>query len=362
MNFSHLHLHTEFSVLNGACKIKNLADALKNLEQKAAAITDHGNLFGAVSFYNELKKNNIKPIIGCEIFLSFNLKNQGLLKEEVFHLTVLCENKIGYENLLKIVSYSNLKVLNKFAVVDFEVLKKFKEGLIFLSGCKKGVLSKQILKGDFKAAKELALKFKQEFKKDNFFLELQDHGEKEEKIIKKALLKISEQTGLFVVATNNVHYIKKEDKFVKDVLKCIKNFKTLKMEDYSNNFLAEHYLKSTSQMQNLFKDCKQALKNTEEIAKRCEFYFEKFKVSIPKYENNQNKSNEEFLKEKAKEGLFLKYKKPIKEKILKRFFYELETIVKMGFVDYFLIVYDYVNYAKKKEFLLDLVGGLAREV
>lgn len=339
MEFVHLHIHTSFSLLNGVCKIKKLANKLGELGQKAAAITDHSNMFGVVAFYDALKEKNIKPIIGCEI----NLKFFG----SVSHITVLCENKIGYKNLIKIVSNSYLENFNREAVVDFDFLKKHKEGLIFLSGCFKGEISKNILNNDFNRAKEIAVFFKDEFKEENFFLELQDFGFEKDKILKNSLVELGKNLNLKIVATNNVHYVEKEEKIVKDIVYCIKSFKVINKDIGKKEKNYEQYLKNYFEMEENFKGNKEALKNTVSISKRCEFQFDFFRINIPKYKTKNKQSSEVFLEEKAKEGLFLKYGKNPKEEVLKRFYYELKIIAKMQFVDYFLIVYDYVKFAKE---------------
>ena len=339
MEFVHLHIHTSFSLLNGVCKIKKLANKLEELGQKAAAITDHSNMFGVVSFYDALKEKNIKPIIGCEI----NLRFFG----SISHMTVLCENKTGYKNLIKIVSNSYLENFNGEAIVDFDFLKKHKEGLIFLSGCFKGEISKNVLNNNFNKAKEVAAFFKGEFKEENFFLELQDFGFSKDIVLKNNLIKLAENLNLKIVATNNVHYLEKEERMVKDIVHCIKNFEVLDRDMANKEKNSEQYLKSYSEMEENFKDHKEALKNSVLIAKRCEFQFDFFRVNIPKYKTENGESGEVFLEKKAKEGLFLNYGKSPKEEVLKRFYYELKIIVKMQFVDYFLIVYDYVKYAKE---------------
>lgn len=339
MEFVHLHIHTSFSLLNGVCKIKKLANRLEKLGHKAAAITDHSNMFGVVEFYDALKEKNIKPIIGCEI----NLRFFG----SVSHMTVLCENKIGYKNLIKIVSNSYLENFNGGAVVDFDFLKKYKDGLIFLSGCFKGEISKNILNNNFNKAKEVAAFFKGEFKEENFFLEIQDFGNDRDTILKNSLVELGENLNLKIVATNNVHYIEKEERIVKDIVHCIKNFEVLDMEKVNKEKNSEQYLKSYSEMEENFKEHKEALKNSVLIANRCEFQFDFFRVNIPKYKTENSESSEVFLEKKAKEGLFLKYGENPEEVVLKRFYYELKIIVKMQFVDYFLIVYDYVKYAKE---------------
>ncbi len=353
MKFAHLHLHTNFSILNGVCKLNELAKELQKIEQTSAAITDHGNMFGVVSFYEILKKNNIKPIIGCELYLDVSLqekgfKNVNLDENSIYHLVVLCENKQGYSNLVKIVSLSYLDNFLKIPRVSFSLLKKYKEGLIFLSGCRKGEVAQHILNNDLKKARDVVLKYKSEFGKHNFFLELQFFGENKDRFLKDELLKIAKETEVFAVATNNVHYIKKQDKFVKEVVDCIKNFKTIDLSKTNSKVFGERYLKSFDEMKKNFGDCEEALKNTIKIADRCEFDFEFFRVNIPKYKSGTCKDNEQFLKEKAKEGLLLKYGKNPGKEIIKRFIYEFRVIVKMGFVDYFLIVYDYVNYGKKR--------------
>lgn len=350
MKFVHLHLHTTFSILNGVCKLEELAKSLEKQGAKAAAITDHGNMFGVVGFYDALKKRKIKPIIGCELFLDNELLNNNFcLEQNINHLTVLCENKEGYENLVKIVSASYVNFFKNVPRVSFKLLKKHKKGLIFLSGCRKGEIATHILNNEYDLAKNVALKFKDEFGEANFFLEVQDHGKKEEKILKNSLIKLSKEVEVSLVATNNVHYIKKEEKLTKKILSCIKNNEILKKEEALKGLNGEKYLKSYVEMKEIFSspEEQEALKNTVKIAKRCNFSFEFFKINIPKF-NSGVQDNEKFLLEKAKEGLFLKFGKKAEKEVMERFEYEFNVISKMGFVDYFLIVWDYVSYVKKK--------------
>ena len=352
MDFVHLHLHTNYSLLNGVCKIKDLAEKLEQIGQKAVAITDHFNLFGAIKFYEELKKRGIKPIIGCEINVELKLDLSLPVEERFCHLVVLCENKKGYENLVKIVSFANLKRVNKTAIINFNFLRKHKEGLIFLSGCLKGIIAKYLFYKGYDYAKKVAVFLREEFSKDYFFLEMQYHGLMKEKLLNDAILNISKETGLEVVATNNVHYLEKKDALTKEVLGCIKNFKVLDLKHFKKNSSLEYYLKTFKEMEEIFSNCKQAIINTNKIAKRCNFDFEFGKIYIPNFKTDENISSKDFLIKKAKKGLLLKYGKNPSKEIIKRFCKEINVIVKMGFVDYFLIVCDYVQYAKNSGILV----------
>ena len=340
MEFVHLHIHTSFSLLDGVCKIEKISKRLEELKQKAAAITDHSNMFGAVSFCEILKKRNIKPIVGCEINLNF--------LGDISHLIVLCENKEGYKNLVKIVSYSYLENFKGVPIVDFDFLKKYKKGLIFLSGCFKGEVARNILNGNFEKAKEVAKFFRDEFRKENFFIELQDYGKEEDFVLKNYLIQLAKKLDLNCVATNDVHYLEKEDEIVREIVHCIRDFNVIDSNFILKGKKGEKYLKSYDEMKERFSSCLDALENTVKISDRCEFNFDSFRVNIPKYPVENGEDSKQFLEKKAKEGLFLKYGKEVKKEVLKRFYYELEVIVKMGFVDYFLIVYDYVKYAKEK--------------
>ena len=347
MDFVHLHVHTNYSILNGVCKVEYLANRLTAINQHAAAITDHSNMFGVVNFYDALKSRNIKPIIGCELYIASNSRFDRVAVDSVSHLVVLCENKFGYKNLVKIVTSSYIDSFYIVPRTDFEFLKKNKDGLIVLSGCSRGEISKALANNNYEKAKNIALKYKDVFGADNFFLELQNFKTEKDRIMVKYFLKLAKETNIKIVATNNVHYIYSKDRLAKEVLDCIKYSKIFKKEYIKKQFRAERYLKTGYEMAELFGGCEEALNNTVNIASRCEFCFEFGKINIPKFKCDENVSSEEYLKLKAKDGLFLKYAGRLNKEILKRFEYELSVVINMGFADYFLIVYDYVDYAKK---------------
>lgn len=348
MSFVHLHLHTEYSLLDGACRIKEIAKHIKSIGQEAVAITDHGNMFGAVQFYRACKSEGIKPIIGCEVYVAprsrFDKVNK--IDSKPYHLVLLCENEEGYKNLIKLVSSSYVDGFYYHPQIDFEHLKEYHKGLIALSGCLGGEIPRAILDDDYEKAKEVAEKYRDLMGKDNFYLEIQDHNLKEQIKVKNQLLKLSRETGIELVATNDVHYTKKDDWYTQKVLLCIQTAKTLEEENFVELKTKEFYAKTEDEMNDLFGTFDGAIENTYKIAKRCNFDFEFGKTKLPKFIAPDGYDNKTFLICKAKEGLFARYGKSPDKAVIDRFDYELSVVEKMGFVDYFLIVYDYVNYAK----------------
>ncbi len=350
LGFVHLHLHTEYSLLNGACRLKNLVKYVKKIGQSAVAITDYCNLFGAVKFFCECEQQNIKPIIGCEILVKGcqNGFEEGPLAVEKFKLVVLCENNTGYRNLVKIVSFLNSGGDSSEAVaVDFEFFKNHSSGLIILSGGLDGEIFWGYSNFGFDYAKQIAVSYSEFLGKNNFFLQLQNHGLIEEQNLIDCFKKIARELELELVATNDVHYVEQADAQTQKILSCIKFSETLNQKsnhDLPNN---EFYLKTEVQMKSLFLDCKQAIENAEKIANRCCFNFKFGEVKTLKFNTNISKSNEKLLLKKAKQGLFKKYGNKPEKVVLNRFNYEFSIIAKMGFVDYFLIVCDYVNYARQ---------------
>ncbi|MDE5600209.1 MAG: DNA polymerase III subunit alpha, partial [Oscillospiraceae bacterium] len=348
MSFVHLHLHTEYSLLDGACRIKEIAKYIKSIGQEAVAITDHGNMFGAVQFYRACKSEGIKPIIGCEVYVAprsrFDKVNK--IDSKPYHLVLLCENEEGYKNLIKLVSSSYVDGFYYHPRIDFEHLKKHHKGLIALSGCLGGEIPRAILDDNYEKAKEIAEKYRDLMGKDNFYLEIQDHNLKEQIKVKNQLLKLSRETGIELVATNDVHYTKKDDWYTQKVLLCIQTAKTLEEENFVELKTKEFYVKTEDEMSDLFGAFDGAIENTYKIAKRCNFDFEFGKTKLPKFLAPDGYDNKTFLICKAKEGLFARYGESPDKAIIDRFDYELSVVEKMGFVDYFLIVYDYVNYAK----------------
>lgn len=349
MSFVHLHLHTEYSLLDGACKIDSLISHIKNIGQKAVAITDHGNMFGAIQFYRMCKKNEIKPIIGCEVYVASRLCSDKVknIDNNPYHLVLLCENYTGYKNLIKLVSESYTRGFYYKPRIDIDLLNKHHDGLIALSGCLAGEIPRAILNDDYDRAKQVAIKYSDIMGKNNFFLEIQDHNIGKQIKVKNQLLKLSRETGIELVATNDVHYIKKDDAYMQKVLLCIQTAKTLDEKNSMELPTEEFYVKTEKEMLDLFSMYDSAIENTKKIADRCNLEFEFGNIHIPKFVAPNGQNNKEFFVEKAKDGMKKKYGEIVDESIIERFNYELSVVEMMGFIDYFLIVYDYVNYARE---------------
>lgn len=347
--FTHLHLHTEFSLLDGACRINELVKQAKRLNMQSLAITDHGNMYGAVDFYKACKKEGIKPIIGCEVYVAKRTRfdKDKILDKEYNHLILLCENETGYKNLIKMVSLAYTEGYYYKPRIDHDLLEKYHDGLICLSACLAGEIPKALVNNDYEKAKETALWYSNLFGKDNYFLELQDHGINEQKIVNDGIKRIANETGIGMVATNDVHYLLKEDSKVQQVLICIATNHVIG-EDTGIEFHSdEFYLKSEEEMKMLFKDVPSAIENTEKIAQRCNFDFEFGNTKLPYFETPNNMDHFEYFKKCCYDGLKKRYNNPPKEYI-DRLEYELSTVNKMGYTDYYLIVADFVSFAKSK--------------
>jgi len=348
--FTHLHLHTEYSLLDGACRIDRLFERAKELGQKSVAITDHGAMYGALSFYKAAKKNNIKPIIGCEVYVSrssrFEKKREVGVKE-YSHLILLCENNEGYQNLIKLVSLGFTEGFYNKPRVDKELLKKYSKGLICLSACLAGEIPYNLLYGKYEEAKQAALFYKETFGENNFFLEIQDHGLEEQKAINPLLIRLSKEINVPIVATNDVHYTLKEDALMQKVLIAIGTGKKLSDNSPLNFKTDEFYLKSEDEMLTLYPNNPEFIYNTQLIAERCSVEFEFHKLKLPVFDLGE-KDHGEYLRELSYTGLKKLYP-VITNELTERLEHELKTIIKMGFTDYFLIVSDYVNFAKSKD-------------
>ncbi|MBO6305791.1 MAG: DNA polymerase III subunit alpha, partial [Selenomonadaceae bacterium] len=346
--FTHLHVHTEYSLLDGAARVKELVKAVKNLGMDSVAITDHGNMYGVLEFYKAAKKEGVKPVIGCEVYLA---PTNRKIKEEVggvryYHLILLAENNIGYKNLSKLVSLSNTEGFYYKPRIDKEILRNNSEGLIALSACVAGEIPAAILSGDMKKAEKLVLEYIEIFGKDNFFLELQYHGLAEEMKVNTALIELSEKCGVKLVATNDVHYINREDAKIQDILVCIGTNRIIEEKDRMKFEGSEYYLKSPEDMAKIFKELPDALKNTREIAERCNVDFTFGKLELPYFEAPKEYENDEkYLRALCEEKIKTRYD-VITEDVRKRLDYELSVIHKMGYDSYFLIVWDFVSYAK----------------
>ncbi len=344
-NFVHLHVHSEYSLLDGACRTRDLAKRAAEMGQTSLALTDHGVMYAAVDFYEAAKSAGVKPIIGCEVYTSPRSRFDKVsgIDNDISHLVLLAENQKGYDNLIKIVSSGFVEGFYYKPRVDREIIRKYSEGIIALSACLAGEIPTLLLKGEYEKAKSLAEEYREIFGKDNFFLEIQDHGIEEQRRLNPLLVKISKETGIPLVATNDVHYLKKEDAQYQDVLLCIQTGRTVDEKDRMKFFGEEFYLKSEEEMAALFPYAPEALENTKIIADRCNVEFEFGNLKLPKYDAPCESF--EYLKSLCQEGLHKRYKN-ITDEIRERLDMELSVISGMGFVDYFLIVWDYVNFAK----------------
>lgn len=345
MSFVHLHLHTGFSLLDGSGKIPELVKRVKELGMDSCAITDHGVMYGTIEFYNECKKEGIKPIIGCEVYVAPTSRFEKS-KEKYNHLILLAENNKGYKNLMKLVSKGFTEGFYYKPRVDYELLEKYHEGIIASSACLAGVIASRILTGNYEVAKKESEKLRDIFGKDNFFLELQDHGLPDQRFVNQNILKISSETGIPLIVTNDCHYIYKEDAEAHDVLLCIQTQRTIHDEDRMMYEGGQFYVKSPEEMAELFSYIPEALENTGKIAERCNVEIEFGKYHLPKYPVPNGGDALEYLIKLCEDGLKERYEKATDE-LKERLKYELDTISSMGFVDYFLIVWDYVNFAKR---------------
>ncbi|WP_312046724.1 DNA polymerase III subunit alpha [Anaerotignum sp.] len=344
--FVHLHVHTEYSLLDGSAKIKELVQRSKELGMDSIAITDHGAMYGAVEFYKAALEAGIKPIIGCEVYvapesrLMKDAKNSGS-----YHLVLLAENNEGYQNLIKLVSYGFIDGFYYKPRIDKELLRKHHKGLIASSACLAGEVARNIINVSYEKAKEAALEYLDIFGEGNFYLVLQDHGIREQKQVNMALVRMSEETGIPLIATNDSHYIYKEDADPHDILLCIQTAKTILDEDRMRYEGGQFYVKSPEEMYDLFSYVPQALENTAKIAERCNVSFQFHELKLPQFDVPQAKTANQYLREVCQAGFQEKYPEG-KAEWKERLEYELSTIENMGYVDYFLIVWDFIKYAK----------------
>ena len=348
MSFAHLHVHTEFSQLDGSNKIKEYVSRVKELGMNSAAITDHGVMYGVIDFYREAKKQGINPILGCEVYVAPNSRFDREITggdDRYYHLVLLAENEEGYANLTKIVSKGFVEGYYYKPRVDKELLRKYHKGIIALSACLAGEVARFLTKGLYEEAKKTALEYQEIFGEGNFFLELQDHGIPEQGLVNQQLFKMSEETGIELVATNDIHYTYAEDAKPHDILLCIQTGKKLSDENRMRYDGGQYYVKSEEEMLRLFPYAKQALENTQKIADRCHVEIEFGVTKLPKYDVPDGYTSWEYLQKLCYEGLEKRYGDP-SEELKERLSYELETIHQMGYVDYFLIVWDFIKYAK----------------
>ena len=346
MGFTHLHVHSEYSLLDGACRISRLLDRVKELGQNAVAVTDHGVMYGAIQFYKEAKAKGIKPIIGCEVYVAPRTRfdREHGVDSAPYHLVLLCENMEGYRNLCRIVSNAFTEGYYIKPRTDMDELRRYHGGLIALSACLAGRIPREILHGSYSDAKNAALELLDIFGEGNFFLEMQDHGIRDQKTVNAALRRMSEETGIPLVITNDCHYIKQEDWYAQDVLMCIQTGKTVEDPDRMRFETHEFYVKGEEELRALFPDCPEAFDNTVAIAERCTVDFEFGHYHLPAFDPPEGYDSESWLRELCNRGLQKRYGN--REDAKKQLEYELAMISRMGFVDYFLIVSDFVGFAK----------------
>ncbi|MBS6465586.1 MAG: DNA polymerase III subunit alpha [Clostridium sp.] len=349
MNFTHLHVHTEYSLLDGASKIKELVARTKELGMDSIAITDHGVMYGVIDFYRACREVGIKPIIGCEVYVAPGSRfdrEVGRGEDRYYHLVLLAENDLGYHNLMKIVSRGFTEGYYYKPRVDMEVLREFHEGVIALSACLAGEVAVQIRRGFLAEAREAALRYLDIFGEGNYFLELQDHGIPDQTVVNTELLKMHEELGIPLVATNDIHYVNAKDWEAHDFLLCIQTNKKLKDEDRMRYEGGQYYLKSPEEMEALFPYAKEALENTYKIAQRCNVEIVFGEQKVPKFDVPAPYDAYGYLEHLCREGIKRRYR-PVTKELQERLDYELGTIKHMGYVDYFLIVWDFIHYARE---------------
>ena len=361
MAFTHLHVHTEYSLLDGSSKIKELTARAKELGMDSLAITDHGVMYGVIDFYRAAKEVGIKPILGCEVYVApgsrFDRENTGG-EDRYYHLVLLAENDQGYKNLMKIVSKGFVEGFYYKPRVDYEVLETYHEGVIALSACLAGEVQKYLARGMYEEAMRSAQRYEGIFGKNNFFLELQDHGLPEQKMVNQGLLRLSRDTGIELVATNDIHYTFAEDEKAHDILLCIQTGKKVADEDRMRYAGGQYYCKSEEEMQALFPYAREALENTHKIAERCNVEIEFGVTKLPKYEVPEGFDSWTYLNHLCREGFKTRYPKD-DGTLSRRLDYELDVIRTMGYVDYFLIVWDFINYARSKDIMVGPGRGSA---
>ena len=351
MSFTHLHLHTEYSLLDGACRIEPLVKRAKELGQSALAITDHGVMYGVIDFYRACKKVGIKPIIGCEVYVAPRTRFDKSFEydREYYHLILLCENNKGYQNLIKLVSLAYTEGFYSKPRVDYELLEKYHEGLICLSACLSGEIPKKLLYGNFNEALEKARYYQNVFGKDNYFIELQNHGLDEQIRINPQLIKIASEIGAGLVITNDCHYINKADSDIQKILLCIQTNHTIHDENKAEFKTDEFYLKSEEELREVFPGLDEAFDNTCKIAERCNVEFVFGERKLPDFKTPNNEDHYQYFRRQCYDGLYKKYGSKPSDELIERLEYEMSVINRMGFVDYFLIVNDFVRYAKSND-------------
>ena len=347
--FVHLHVHTEYSLLDGACRIDRMFDRLKELGQTAIAITDHGVMYGCVDFYKAAKKAGVKPIIGCEVYVATRSRFDKVNRiDGSNHLVLLCKNETGYKNLIKLVSAGFIEGFYSKPRVDKELLEQHHEGLVCLSACLAGEIPQALLAGDYEKAKAAALYFNDLFGQGNFYIEIQDHGIDAQQQILPLLIRLARETGIPLVATNDAHYLRKEDSKMQSILICIQTGKTVQDADKLEFETDEFYLKSTEEMYDLFSIAPDACENTVKIAEMCNFDFEFGVTKLPYFEAPDGMDNQVYFEKLCREGLVRRYGDVVTDEMRERLEYEIDVIRRMGYTNYYLIVFDFINYAKQQ--------------
>ena len=348
-DFVHLHIHTEYSLLDGACRIDQLMDRVKECGQTAIACTDHGVMYGCVQFYKAAKKAGIKPIIGCEVYVATRTRFDKVNKiDGNNHLILLCKNETGYKNLIKMVSAAFTEGFYSKPRVDKQLLEQYHEGLICLSACLAGEIPQAILAGDYERAKTAALWYRDLFGEGNYYIELQDHGLEEDTIVLPQLIKLARETGIPMAATNDAHYLRKDDAKMQSILLCIQTGKTMQDADKMEFQTDEFYVKTTDEMYDLFAMVPEACSNTQIIADQCNFDFEFGHTKIPYYKAPNGMDNQEFFEKLCWDGLERRYGPHVPQANKDRLTYEIGVVKTMGYTNYYLIVWDYINYAKSQ--------------
>ena len=349
MSFVHLHVHTEYSLLDGACRIGGMMDRVKELGQTAVAITDHGVMYGCIDFYKAAKAAGIKPIIGCEVYVARRNMSDRVhgIDNDPYHLVLLCKNRKGYENLCYLVSQAFTNGFYGKPRVDLTLLEKHHEGLIALSACLAGAIPKYLMEEDYDSAKAYALKMADIFGEEHFYLELQDHGIEEQLPVNQGVLRLARETGLPLVVTNDAHYLRREDAAMQDVLLCVQTGKTVDDENRMKFQTQEFYLKSEEELRQLFPGLDEAFENTEKIAQRCNLEFTFHEYHLPSFPVPEGYTNEEYFRKLCYDGFRERYASP-PEAYVERLEYEIGVISRMGYVNYYLIVWDFIRYAKEQ--------------
>ena len=362
MDFTHLHVHTEYSLLDGSNKIKEYVARVKELGMDSAAITDHGVMYGCIDFYRAAKEAGIRPILGCEVYVApgsrFDKEAGGSSSGRYYHLVLLAENNQGYANLMKIVSKGFVEGYYYKPRVDLELLRQYHEGIIALSACLAGEVARYLTRSMYEDAKEAALRYQEIFGKNNFFLELQDHGIAQQQMVNQQLMRLHEETGIPMVATNDVHYTYQDDVESHDILLCLQTGKKLADEDRMRYEGGQYFVKSPQEMAELFPYALEALENTHKIAMRCNVEIEFGVTKLPRYDVPEGYTAWEYLNKLCFEGLEERYQ-PVAEELRERLTYELNTIQNMGYVDYFLIVWDFIKYARDHDIMVGPGRGSA---